>query len=183
MSDRQHSATSPLAEALSILRSANLHSYHPNKREIWVGWQNRDSIVDPLQRVIEILEAQRSETRRIDLSSYVNAANIGGADCPHEVVEKLQRAIESSCKEILSNSAPSAIAPTGGGVSWAQAQRDVAEGKVRELDAIFPLLWHINDHLKITPDQAVAYSGSTNDVDRLRDVLHYLDPRFTRGRK
>lgn len=50
-----------------------------------------------------------------------------------------------------------------------------------ELKAMFPLLWHINDHLRITPDQAVEYTGSTNDVDRLRDRLHWLDPNYDLG--
>jgi len=47
--------------------------------------------------------------------------------------------------------------------------------------SIFPLLWHINDHLKVTPDQGVEYTGSTNDVDRLRDALHKLDPNMDLG--
>lgn len=50
-----------------------------------------------------------------------------------------------------------------------------------ELKAIFPLLWHINDHLRITPDQGVEYTGSTNDVDNLRERLHKLDPNFDLG--
>jgi hypothetical protein len=42
------------------------------------------------------------EGARIDLRRYVNAANISGADVPHVVVEKLQRAIDA---------APSATSP------------------------------------------------------------------------
>lgn len=53
--------------------------------------------------------------------------------------------------------------------------------EVAKLNALFPLLWHINDHLKVTPDQRVEYTGSTNDVDSLRDALHRLDPEFARG--
>jgi hypothetical protein len=48
-------------------------------------------------------------------------------------------------------------------------------------EAIFPLLWHINDHLHITPDEGVEYTGSTNDVDEFRNALHKLDPTFQRG--
>lgn len=78
---------------------------------------------------------------------------------------------------------PSAIPAQSGGVSWAQAQRDVAEEKVKTYEAMFPLLWLINDNLSVTPDQAVAYSGSTNDVDNLRAMLHRIDPRFRLGIK
>lgn len=53
----------------------------------------------------------------------------------------------------------------------------------RDLEALLPLFWHINDHLTVTPDQAVAYTGSTNDVDELRDALHRVDPHFKRGVK
>ena len=47
------------------------------------------------QRIRDILRARPEETR-IDLSRYVNAANISAADVPHVVVEKLQRAINAS---------------------------------------------------------------------------------------
>ena len=50
-----------------------------------------------------------------------------------------------------------------------------------ELKAIFPLLWHINDRLRITPDQGVEYIGSTNDVDNFRERLHKLDPQMDLG--
>lgn len=40
-----------------------------------------------------------SPLARIDLTSYINAASIGGADCPHVVVEKLQQAIDAKQQE------------------------------------------------------------------------------------
>lgn len=63
----------------------------------------------------------------------------------------------------------------------ANARTEQAQADAKKLKAMFPLLWHINDHLRTTPDQGVEYNGSTNDVDRLRDALHKLDPSFDLG--
>ena len=51
-------------EVLAILKNANLNSYYPSKKEVWVGWQNHDSIESPLKRVIAFLESLPSETQR-----------------------------------------------------------------------------------------------------------------------
>lgn len=62
---RSESRNGTLAEAIAILKLANLHSWYPGKQELWVGWQNCESMkMDPMQQVIDMLEsiAAPSET-------------------------------------------------------------------------------------------------------------------------
>lgn len=51
----------------------------------------------------------------------------------------------------------------------------------QEVDVLFPLLWRINDALRLTPDGDVEFTGSQNDVEDFRAALHRFDPRFIRG--
>jgi hypothetical protein len=55
------------------------------------------------------------------------------------------------------------------------------ERAMNDVDAIFPLLWKINDMLRLTDDGSVVFDGSQNDVLDLREALHRLDPDFSRG--
>lgn len=43
-----------------------------------------------------VSECAFHSAKSFDITRYVNAASIGGADCPHEVVEKLQKAIDAA---------------------------------------------------------------------------------------
>lgn len=47
-------------DVIAILKDANLHSWSPGKKEVWVGWQNCNSSADPLQAVLDYIEAQPS---------------------------------------------------------------------------------------------------------------------------
>jgi hypothetical protein len=38
--------------------------------------------------------------------------------------------------------------------------------------------WAINDRLRITPGMEAIFTGSTNDIDRFRDLLHDLEPAY-----
>lgn len=61
---------------------------------------------------------------------------------------------------------------------WKASEKDKADRKATE--AIFPLAWAINDHLEIDGDR-VTFTGSQNDVEAFRDLMHKLDPNFVRG--
>ncbi len=67
----------------------------------------------------------------IRLSDFVNAANIGGADSPHVVVEKLQAAIDQA------SPSPSREADrVGGDLRWALAALDLVANGLRSCYAM-----------------------------------------------
>lgn len=57
-----------------------------------------------------------------------------------------------------------------------------AESRAREVHSDFRELmdaaWAINDRLRITPGMEAIFTGSTNDIDRFRDLLHDLEPAY-----
>ena len=57
-----------------------------------------------------------------------------------------------------------------------------AESRAGEVHSDFRELmdaaWAINDKLRITPGMEAIFTGSTNDIDRFRDLLHDLEPAY-----
>lgn len=47
-----------------------------------------------------------------------------------------------------------------------------------EYRSLLDACWAINDRLRITPGMEAIFTGSTNDIDAFRDLLHELEPAY-----
>ena len=47
-----------------------------------------------------------------------------------------------------------------------------------EYRSLLDACWAINDKLRITPGMEAIFTGSTNDIDAFRDLLHELEPAY-----
>lgn len=47
-----------------------------------------------------------------------------------------------------------------------------------EYRSLLDACWVINDRLRITPGMEAIFTGSTNDIDAFRDLLHELEPAY-----
>lgn len=47
-----------------------------------------------------------------------------------------------------------------------------------EYRSLLDACWAVNDKLRITPGMEAIFTGSTNDIDAFRDLLHELEPAY-----
>ena len=73
----------------------------------------------------------------------------------------------------------SKAAPDGETVPLPRPEAD--EGAVpspSEYRSLLDACWAVNDKLRITPGMEAIFTGSTNDIDAFRDLLHELEPAY-----
>lgn len=80
---------------VSHLTSEDLHAKSDIATVLALLHQQRDDLESDYMRLLREKQDRLEQARHFDLTGYINAADISGADAPHTVVEKLQRAINA----------------------------------------------------------------------------------------